>query len=133
MSLAKSVEGSLAELDALSRDELAVRWTVAFGCPAPHRSGATLLRLAVAWHCQLKSSPDAGARLSRDLQRTSPPVDVLSPGTRLLREWQGSTHSVLVSVQGFEYEGRCYRSLSAIAQHITGTAWSGPLFFGLRK
>ena len=56
----------------------------------------------------------------------------LAPGTRLLREWQGRTHHVTVLVSGFEYDGQAYRSLTAIARAITGSAWSGPLFFGLR-
>ena len=57
----------------------------------------------------------------------------LAPGTRLLREWQGQTHHVTVLAQGFEYDGKVFRSLTAISRAITGSAWSGPLFFGLRS
>ncbi len=53
-------------------------------------------------------------------------------GTRLVREWQGVEHHVTVLVDGFEYQGRTYRSLSAVARSIAGTNWNGPLFFGLR-
>jgi hypothetical protein len=53
-------------------------------------------------------------------------------GTQLIREWQGVEHVVTVVVDGFEYEGRRYRSLSSVARAITGTQWNGPLFFGLR-
>jgi hypothetical protein len=53
-------------------------------------------------------------------------------GTRLIRQWQGVEHCVTVLDDGFEYEGRKYRSLSAIARAITGTRWNGPLFFALR-
>jgi len=60
------------------------------------------------------------------------PSEKLTPGTRLLREWQRQTHHVTVLAQGFEYGGKTYRSLTAIARQITETAWSGPLFFGLR-
>jgi hypothetical protein len=56
----------------------------------------------------------------------------LKPGTRLVREWQGRTYDVLVLDDGFSWQGTRYRSLSAIARQITGTAWSGPLFFGLK-
>ena len=70
-------------------------------------------------------------RLLRMLRGT-PPKAALSPGTRLVREWQGVSHHVLVLTGGFEYLGHSYPSLSAVARHITGTAWSGPLFFGLR-
>ncbi|MBF0130238.1 MAG: DUF2924 domain-containing protein [Alphaproteobacteria bacterium] len=54
-------------------------------------------------------------------------------GTRLIREWQGTEHQVTVLDDGFEYQGRPYRSLSAIARAITGTRWNGLLFFGLKN
>src|SRR6266851_5171085 len=57
----------------------------------------------------------------------------LKPGTRLMREWQGRTYEVVVLDDGFSWQGAQYRSLSAIARKITGTAWSGPLFFGLKQ
>jgi hypothetical protein len=56
----------------------------------------------------------------------------LKPGTRLVREWQGRTYEVLALDHGFSWQGTHYRSLSAIARKIAGTAWSGPLFFGLK-
>lgn len=54
-------------------------------------------------------------------------------GTRLVREWQGVEHTVTVTGDGFDWQGRPYKSLSAIARAITGTRWNGPLFFGLRN
>ncbi|MDX9859288.1 MAG: DUF2924 domain-containing protein [Rhodospirillales bacterium] len=54
-------------------------------------------------------------------------------GTRLIREYQGIEHCVTVLVDGYEYQGRPYKSLSAIARAITGTRWNGVVFFGLRK
>ena len=54
-------------------------------------------------------------------------------GTRLLREWQGAEHIVTVTTDGFEWQGRPYRSLSAIARAITGTRWNGLVFFGLKN
>ena len=54
-------------------------------------------------------------------------------GTRLIREWKGVEHAVIVLDDGFEYQGRRYKSLSAIARAITGTRWNGPAFFGLRN
>ena len=53
-------------------------------------------------------------------------------GTRLIREYQGVEHVVTVTRDGFEYQGRPYKSLSAIARHITGTRWNGRVFFGMR-
>ena len=57
----------------------------------------------------------------------------LGLGTRLIREWRGEVHQVTVGEDGFDYRGMRYGSLSQIAREITGTRWSGPLFFGLRK
>ena len=56
----------------------------------------------------------------------------LKPGARLIREWRGRTHIVIVLDDGFEFEGRPYRSLTRIAVEITGARWSGPRFFGLK-
>jgi len=55
----------------------------------------------------------------------------LVPGARLLRDWNGRTHAVDVTQDGYLYDGITYRSLSAIARRITGAHWSGPRFFGL--
>jgi hypothetical protein len=57
----------------------------------------------------------------------------LKPGTRLLREWNGRMHAVLVTEVGFQFDGRQYRSLSHVARRITGAHWSGPRFFGLKR
>jgi hypothetical protein len=60
-------------------------------------------------------------------------TDLPIAGTRLIREWQGIEHTVTVRDDGFEWQGRPYRSLSAIARAITGTRWNGWVFFGLRN
>ena len=52
-------------------------------------------------------------------------------GARLVREWNGRTHTLTVEEEGFTYAGRSYRSLTAIAREITGARWSGPRFFGI--
>jgi hypothetical protein len=56
----------------------------------------------------------------------------VGPGTRLLRQWQGQMHKVVFASEGFDYRSKRYESLSEIARQITGTRWSGPLFFGLK-
>src|SRR5262249_503669 len=61
------------------------------------------------------------------------PGIVLKAGTTLVRQWRGHTHTVLVHKDGFEHEGQRYRSLTIIAERITGAHWSGPRFFGLTK
>jgi hypothetical protein len=57
----------------------------------------------------------------------------LKPGTKLVREWHGRVHTVSVLDDGFEYQGERHRSLTHIAQRITGARWSGPRFFGISK
>jgi hypothetical protein len=57
----------------------------------------------------------------------------LRPGARLVREWRGRTHTVIVTEDGFEYAGKSFLSLSKIAHVITGAHWSGPRFFGLTR
>ena len=72
---------------------------------------------------------DGGNVVLRRIRADSRPL----AGTRLIREWQGVQHVVTVRVNDFEFEGRPYQSLSAIARHITGTRWNGWAFFGLRQ
>lgn len=136
---ADTVSAALATLAELDRAALAELWAQVFGCPAPRRVQANLLRSALAWQAQMAHQAGSGSgsaeRSIRRLRRavgSAPSPGRPSPGTRLLRDWQGQTHHVTVLSQGFEYQGTTYRSLTAIARQITGTAWSGPLFFGLR-
>ena len=71
---------------------------------------------------------DGGNLVLRRIRADSRPL----AGTRLIREWHGVQHVVTVRQDDFEFEGRPYQSLSAIARHITGTRWNGWTFFGLR-
>ena len=122
---------TLNEISGADRSTLVSRWQNAFDREPPPRVHIGMLRRVLAWHIQaeavgLTSSRPGGASASR----TTP---LLRPGTRLLREWQGATHEVLVLPEGFEYTGQTYKSLSAIARAITGTPWSGPAFFGVKR
>ncbi|EMP7584001.1 DUF2924 domain-containing protein [Pseudomonas aeruginosa] len=73
-----------------------------------------------------------GAKHSKIKLRAKPRDFHFAPGTILLREWGNREHKVAVTADGlFEYEGSTFKSLTAVARHITGTHWSGPLFFGL--
>jgi len=66
-------------------------------------------------------------------KRRSPIENRPIAGTRLIREWRGVEHCVTVRNEDFEYQGRPYKSLSAIARHITGTQWNGLVFFGMKN
>jgi len=137
VATALCVPDALAELDSLDRPALVQRWTTAFGSAVPRNAQVALLRRCLAWHVQMQASSEwrGTAPYARLLRSLRPPSSApsLRPGTRLLREWQSRTHEVTVLDQGFEYLGKPYRSLSAISREITGTPWSGPLFFGLRS
>ena len=87
-------------------------------------SPATVARLEA-----LGETLDGGDAVVRKRRVDDRPV----AGTRLIREYQGIEHCVTVLADGFEYQGRPYKSLSAVARAITGTRWNGPLFFGLRN
>jgi Protein of unknown function (DUF2924) len=78
-----------------------------------------------------------GAELAETLERDGDVarsrVARLRPGAKLVREWRGETHTLIVGDDGFEWRGRHWRSLSVIAREITGGHWSGPRFFGLKE
>jgi hypothetical protein len=78
---------------------------------------------------QLGEQLDGGNVARRKLRMDDRPI----AGTRLIREWQGAEHCATVLPEGFEYGGRPYKSLSAIARAITGTRWNGWVFFGLKS
>ncbi len=99
--------------------------------------------LAIAWKIQVKAHGGLTAAEKRRLGRIATDIRAhggplknstihVKPGLKLVREWRGETHDVLVLENGFEWNGQCWRSLSAIAREITGTPWSGPRFFGLQ-
>jgi Protein of unknown function (DUF2924) len=118
-------------------------WLPSELCPSVPLLSRELLVRAVAYRMQevalggLRPEPQRQLRrIAQQLKETGGATirarPELTPGTRLLRQWQGRTYEVLVLDDGFFWQGTRYRSLSAIARQITGTAWSGPLFFGLK-
>ena len=137
----------LAALRHMTLDQLRDEWRVLNGTePPPYKTG--FLRKRLSYRLQelaygglpedeitrmgalLKDRGYDGIGIQkRPVKRTK---DLPPPGTRLIREWNGGRHEVTVTQTGFEYAGRWYRSLSAIAKAITGTHWNGFAFFGLR-
>jgi len=100
-----------------------------------------LLIRVLAYHQQARAYGGASPALRRRWQSLAEPSEkgavdrgiVLKAGTTLVRQWRGHTHTVVVHKDGFEHEGQRYRSLTVIAERITGAHWSGPRFFGLAK
>ncbi len=137
------IEDDLAELPRLSRGELAERWRKRFGHEPPRGCGRPLLELAEAYAIQVAAFGALKPSVRRELEgevpgadkflaaRRSKQISRLTPGTRLVREWNGKSHHVDVVDSGFVWNGASHRSLSAIAREITGARWSGPRFFGL--
>lgn len=141
---AEGVSAGLAAISSLPREVLVGRWTVAYGRPPPKGISRRLLEYAAAYHLQARALGDLKAGVRRKLRQlggpgqngapAAPPPNprkTLPPGSRLVRDWNGRSHTVEVTETGFLYGGQQYRSLSSVARTITGTRWSGPRFFGL--
>ncbi|WP_164549523.1 DUF2924 domain-containing protein [Tsuneonella rigui] len=133
------LEAELAALADLSPAQLKEKWIGMEGASPPSVPTALLRRL-LAQRLQERRHAALPALVARELVRVTsqggaapppPPKVQLTPGTRLVREWNGQTVTVEVLETGFAYADRTWRSLSEIARHVTGAHWSGPRFFGL--
>lgn len=136
------------ELDALttaSRQDLIAHWEAAYRRPPPKGISRRLLEYAAAYNIQVRRYGGLSTATRRKLLRIGrkerervKPIAApttkrqsVGPGSRLVREWHGRTHTVDVLEKGFRFNGTTYKSLSEIARVITGAHWSGPRFFGL--
>jgi hypothetical protein len=137
-----SLDAQLAALSAMSPATVRAAWREAYRTAPPDitpelMARAVAARLQERRHGGLPSSVAREiARLTTRLRKTDDVVAIhdvrLKPGTRLVRGWHGRTVNVLVTADGFEFDGRQYSSLTRIAHEVTGTRWSGPRFFGLK-
>ncbi|MGA0544123.1 DUF2924 domain-containing protein [Brevundimonas sp. VNH65] len=124
-----------ATLGDLGLEPLRAIWRDRFGAPPSIRS-PEILALMLAWRLQAARDGGLDGELRRALRRASsaPSPTALTPGTRLVREWQGVRHEVVVEPDGrFRHQEELHRSLSQVARKITGSRWNGPRFFGLRE
>jgi hypothetical protein len=133
---------TLAQIAEMDPAGLAVEWARRYGAPAPNIS-PDLVRLGLAYRFQ-EQRHGGVSRTSKTLMRRATTaadqpakpatmVRKLTPGTRLVRDWHGVGHTVIVLEDGFAYDGKQWPSLSAIAKAITGAHWNGPRFFGLTE
>ena len=145
MTTQEPILARLAALKAMSVNELKTEWQAMFDAPAPNNS-RTFLESRLAYRIQelTYGGPDKQTRRLLDLladevegtlTRKAQIADPRNPvvGTKLIREWDGTAHTVTVLKDGFDWGGQRYKSLSAVARAITGTRWNGYRFFGLRE
>ena len=145
--VSESLEAEIAALRGMNGAQLRAKWRIALKQEPPPQLRKPLLVPLLAYKLQeqaygglkpgvrrrlrelaasyTRDPKKAGARLKDSIR--------IKPGTRLIRDWKGQSHQVTVLEVGFEYNGELYKSLSVIARKITGTRWSGPLFFGLTE
>ena len=136
----KRIDRELAALATMAPAQLRERWAVLAEGPVPPVP-VRLLRRLLAQRLQERRLGQLPAVVARELERaldaaTTAPVPqrpALTPGTRLIREWNGRTIAVEVREDGFLWEDKTWRSLSEIARAVTGAHWSGPRFFGLAR
>ena len=140
MARADKLEAELKSLATLPPVQLRQFWSDLSGVNLPHAS-PSLLRHLTAHKLQEKAFGKLPTYIERELDRLGGNSDVAAPtlprrgpilpGTRFVREWNGTTIAVTATEGGFEWESESYRSLSEIARKVTGAHWSGPRFFGL--
>jgi hypothetical protein len=142
-----SLEDEISALSALSKAELLTRWRERLKQAPPSHLNKPILVPLLAYRLQEQAFGGLKPAYKRRLRQLAESFEQsptgsaktvssstrIKPGTRLIRQWDGQTHQVTVAEEGFEYKGERYKSLSEIARLVTGTRWSGPLFFGLKQ
>jgi hypothetical protein len=140
----EKLSAEIANLPSLGPPELKERWKRLYGIDPPAKISRDLMRRAIAYRLQERALGELKATSRRLLERvaedtrTRRPVDtgqvrVVKPGTTLIRQWNGATHQVTVLRDGVLHRNQRDHSLSEVARLITGSRWSGPLFFGLKS
>jgi hypothetical protein len=143
--MVSEIPEQIAILRALPRSELLDLWQELYKKAAPHGVRREILIPFLAYKIQENACGGLKPKILAELHRITKALDRnrtskdslirprLKTGIRLFRKWRGHTHEVFIADSGYEYGGATYRSLSEIARKITGTRWSGPAFFGLKK
>ena len=137
------LDGEIAELVDRSTQELRRAWRTLHHAGPPLGLSRDLIIRELADKLEQRAHGGPSRALQRRLRILAgefekgalsfDPGIVLKTGATLVRQWGGHAHTVLVREDGFEYEGQRYRSLTVIAERITGAHWSGPRFFGVSK
>ena len=136
------IAAEIVRLEHLTLDALREEWRRLHQTSPPKRLSRDILVRGVTYKLQENALGGLSKSILRKLQSSGPvetssvakrrPRPSFKPGTRLVREWHGVTHTVVILADGVEWRGQRYRSLSVVACQITGAHWSGPRFFGLK-
>jgi Protein of unknown function (DUF2924) len=135
---AAAIEAGIGQVRCLGIEALRRRWRSMFGAAPPKGLTKDIIARMIAYRIQCEALGDldrATGKLLDRFARCGNPQGLnrrLKAGTVLVREYQGQRHTVTVVPGGYLWQEGAYLSLSAIARAITGTAWNGPRFFGLR-
>lgn len=132
--MSERIAVEIEALEHLDLHQLRDEWRRRYGPPALFRS-TDLFRLMLAWRIQASAQGGLDEATRKALARkgaVEPEGRHLGVGATLRREWQGREIVVTVGEDGFRWDSRKFRSLSAVATAIAGTKWNGPRFFGLR-
>lgn len=129
---------TLEDLETADRASLIATWQELLQIPVPKGLSQTLMRRFLATEIQTRATgglpkPVRAALQASHEDQSRARSPSLKPGATLLREWNGVTHRIEVTPNGFVWNGSNYRSLSVVARAITGAHWSGPRFFGLKS
>lgn len=122
-------------IEAFDRAECLERWRDVFGRPPPKYLSPQFMKRVLIWETQNRALGAVSAKTTRRLRQIASGKSVpttAKPGSHLVREWNGCTYQVEVKDGNYIMDGKSWRSLSAIAKHITGAHWSGPRFFGVQ-
>ena len=130
-----SVQRQLLALAQMDKEELISKWKDLFG-KNPPEYGPVFMRRRLAYRIQelfyggLPEMLKTQMLEQKKLQKRN--AGIFKPGNRIIREWHGAAHEVIIRNNGVEYQGVIYRSLTAVAKKITGAHWNGKTFFGVK-
>lgn len=136
--LPAETRAAIDRLATMSSADLRVEWRRVYRAASP-RFPPDILRQGIAYRLHEQVYGGLTQKTLRELERIASAfgrprrAGALKPGARLIRSWRETTYTVLVTENGFVFGDKSYASLSAIAEEITGTRWSGPRFFGLKE
>jgi hypothetical protein len=143
-----SVLRQMAMLKSMSLEQLRDKWLDLYGAEPPkYKKQFLIKRLAyriqelfygglseqAKAHLRKVAMNDPVATVKRRIPEKRKANETILPGTRFVRIWKDRRYEVVAQAEGFEYDGRIFKSLSAVAREITGTRWNGKVFFGLKK